>query len=91
MFHVRWIQEALDDLTNIWLRADGPLREAITAAAHELEQELKADPYRKSESREQGDEERVKFVYPLGARFEIDLAQRRVWIMQVWRYRRRGE
>jgi hypothetical protein len=63
MFRVEWLQEALDELTNLWLQADSSLRQAITAATHALDQELCVDPYRGSESRE--DEERVLFAYPL--------------------------
>ncbi len=63
MFRVEWIQEALDELMLIWMQADAALREAITRATNAIDQELRSDPYRQSESR--GDEERVLFVYPL--------------------------
>jgi hypothetical protein len=87
MFRVEWLQEALDELTRIWLDADPSARKAITAATHTLDQELRFDPYRQSESRE--NDERVIFVYPLAAHIEIDLHQRIVWVLHVWRYRRR--
>jgi hypothetical protein len=89
MFRVEWLQEALDELTRIWMQADSRLRQAITAAAHAIDQELQANPYRESESR--NGEDRVLFVHPLGVQIEIDLSQRIVWILHVWQFRRRGE
>jgi hypothetical protein len=89
MFQVKWLQEALDELANIWMQADSSARRAITAAAHALDQELQTDPYRHSECRE--DEERILFAYPLAVTIEVDLKQRNVWILHVWRFRRRGE
>ena len=89
MFRVEWLQVALDELTNIWVQADSPLRRAITTATNTLDKELTADPYRESESREGAD--RVLFVYPLGAHIDIDPDARIVWVLHVWRFRRRGE
>jgi hypothetical protein len=89
MFRVEWLQGALDDLMNIWMPADSALRQAITAATHTIDQELQADPFRQSEDR--GDNERVLFVYPLGLTIEVDVANRIVWVLEVWRFRRRGE
>jgi hypothetical protein len=88
MFRVEWLQEALDELTRIWLQADSPLRQAITLASHIIDQELQMDPYRHSESRE--GEERVLFAYPLAVEIEVDLEQRVVWVLHVWQFRRRG-
>ena len=87
MFRVDWLQGALDDLAGIWMQADSALRQDITAATEALDQELQADPFRNSEARE--DEERVLFAYPLAAQIEIDLSARRVWVLHVWRFRRR--
>jgi hypothetical protein len=89
MFRVEWLQEALDELTNIWMREDSSVRKLITAAVHSLDQALAADPYRESESRD--DEERVLFAYPLAVRVEVDLRRRAVWVLHVWRFQRRGE
>jgi hypothetical protein len=71
------------------MQADADLRQAITTATHTLDQELRADPFRQSESR--GDDERVLFAYPLAVQIEVDLGQRIVWVLHVWRFRRRGE
>jgi hypothetical protein len=82
------LQGALDDLASIWMQADSLLRQDITAATEALDQELQADPFRNSEAREE--EERVLFAYPLAAQIEIDLSARRVWVLHIWRFRRRG-
>jgi hypothetical protein len=88
MFQVEWIQEALDDLARLWMQADSDLRQAITAATQALDQELRTDPFRQGESR--GDDERVLFAYPLAIQVEVDLRRRRIWVLHVWRFRRRG-
>jgi hypothetical protein len=88
MFHVEWIQVAIDELSNLWTHTDSAGRRAITAATHALDQQLAADPYRESESR--GGEDRVQFAYPLGVHIEIDPQKQIVWVLHVWRYRRRG-
>ena len=89
MFRVEWLQEAVDELANIWVNADTGLRHRITIAAHTLDLELRTDPYRHSESRH--GEDRVLFAYPLAVQIEIDLQERIVWVLHVWRFRRRGE
>lgn len=72
MFQVEWLQEALDELTVLWLQADAALRQAITAATHAIDQELGQDPYRHSESRE--DDERVLFAFPLAVQWKLTWA-----------------
>jgi hypothetical protein len=89
MFRVEWLQEAVDELAGIWTQADSSSRQAVTAATHALDEELQANPYRQSESRD--DEERVLFVYPLAVQVEVDLQRRIVWVLHVWRFRRRGK
>jgi hypothetical protein len=89
MFQVEWLEETLNQLADLWVNADSNLRQAITAATHAIDAELQDDPYRQSESREQ--EERVLFVHPLGVRFEVDDDKRVVWVLDVWRFRHRGE
>jgi hypothetical protein len=89
MFRVEWIQDALNELTEIWLQADAALRQAVSRAAHTMDQQLQADPYQFSESR--SDYDRILFVYPLGAQIEIDAERGVVWVLNVWRFRRRGE
>jgi hypothetical protein len=89
MFRVEWVQIALDELTNIWMQADSSLRKAITSSTHMIDRELQDNPFQQSEFRD--DEERVLFVYPLGVQFEVDLQERIIWVLHVWRFRRRGE
>jgi hypothetical protein len=89
MFRVLWIRPALDELAALWAAGDSNLRRNITASSNLIDRELQVDPYRSSESRY--DESRVLFVYPLGVQIEIELEQRIVWVLHVWRFRRRGE
>ena len=86
MFGVEWVQEAVDELADMWVNADSQSRQAITDATHELDRELQNDPYRESESRE-GDV-RVAFASPLGVLFEVNAQQRIVSILHVWAFRR---
>jgi hypothetical protein len=88
MFRVEWLRDAVDELTELWIEADSPLRQAITEATHALDQELEADPYRRSESRD-GDV-RITFAHPLAIVFEVDPKQKIVWILHVWRFKQRG-
>jgi plasmid stabilization system protein ParE len=87
MFRVVWLQAALDELTTIWLQADSAARQAITAAAHTIDQELAANPHEQGESR--GDDERIFFALPLGVLFEIEDQFALVRILHVWDIRRR--
>ncbi len=87
MLRVVWLQSALDELATLWLQADSALRQAITATTQTVDQELRANPARLGESREQG--ERVFFVYPLGIQFEIDLQRSIVRVLHVWDIRRK--
>jgi hypothetical protein len=40
MFRVEWLQEAVDELANIWVNADTSLRHRIAIAAHTLESRI---------------------------------------------------
>jgi hypothetical protein len=88
MFRVEWLREAVEELAELWIEADSPLRQAITEATHALDQELQADPFRRSESRE--GEVRISFFNPLALLFEVDPKQKIVWILHVWSFRQRG-
>ena len=70
MFRVEWLQAARDGLARLWLQADSALRQAITAAAHTIDEQLQDDPLGVGESRTGND--RVLFVPPLGIRYEVD-------------------
>jgi hypothetical protein len=86
MFRVEWLREAVGELAELWIEADSPFRRAITEATHALDQELQADPFRASESRE--GEVRISFSDPLAILFEVDPHQKIVWILHVWTFRR---
>lgn len=85
MYRVEWQQEAVNELADIWIKGDSPLRQAITSATHNLDRELAANPFRDSESRD-GDV-RILFTSPLGALFEVDVKRQVVWILHVWAFR----
>jgi ParE toxin of type II toxin-antitoxin system, parDE len=85
MFRVEWLREAVSELADIWINANSRLRQNITEATHTLDQELQADPFRQSESRE-GDV-RILFARPLAILFEVDLRQGIVWVLHVWSFR----
>ena len=85
MFRVEWLREAVSELADLWIKADSPFRQVITEATHALDQELQADPFRGSESREE--EVRTLFSDPLAILFEVDPQQRIVWILHVWTFR----
>ena len=87
MFRVEWLDQAIDELAAIWMRADSDKREAVTEASNAIDRELQTDPFRESESRD--DERRVLFVPPLGAFFRVDTQERIVWVGHIWYYRPR--
>ena len=87
MFRVEWLHDALNELASIWTQADSALRQEITKASHALDQQLQADPYQQSESRDPYT--RILFEYPLAAQIEIDPHQKVVWVLNVWRFRKK--
>jgi hypothetical protein len=82
MFRVAWVQNALDDLAVVWLQADAGLRQAITAAAAQLDQQLQSDPWGPSESRPGG--RHIIFVPPLGAFFRLEADGQTISVLRVW-------
>src|SRR5260370_29774916 len=70
MFRVDWLQSALDELSALWLAADSTLRQAITAASHQIDTRLSKAPSQEGESRE-GDT-RITLVQPLSVTFEVN-------------------
>jgi hypothetical protein len=88
MYHVEWLQSALDELTVIWNQADSALRKAITAASHEIDLRLQSDPHNEGESRTHGT--RITFVVPLAALFRVEPDGQTVTVLQVRLFRRRS-
>ena len=87
MFHVAWLQTALDQLASLWLQADSLLRQAITSATHQIDHKLRTDPLGHSESRPGG--RRVLFGFPLGILFKIEADGKTVSVLRVWLFRKR--
>ncbi len=86
MFRVVWLQEALNELAAVWIDADSTQRQAITAAAHAIDQLLELDPNNQGESRPHN--QRILFQPPLGITFEIRLPSL-VRVLHVWTFGRR--
>jgi hypothetical protein len=88
MFRVEWLQTALDELARHWLQADSVLRQALTAASHEIDQRLRSDPDNQGESRPMG--RRILFVAPLAVTFRIDAGGQTVTVIEIHLFRRRS-
>lgn len=41
MFRVEWLQSAVDELAALWVDADSTLRQAITNASHQIDEQLR--------------------------------------------------
>jgi hypothetical protein len=89
MYRVAWRQFALDELARIWLLADSAQRNAITQAAHRIDQRLEMRPHDEGESRSPG----LHFLFelPLGISYEILEDQKRVRVLHVWHIRPRSK
>jgi hypothetical protein len=88
MFQVNWSSTALNELAAVWTGADASTRRAITAAAQAIDGQLRNQPGKQGESRDEG--VRIDFSDPLGLLFEIDERLRTVTILHVWNIRRRS-
>jgi hypothetical protein len=64
IYFVNWLQSALDELTEMWIKGDANLRKAITEASHRIDRALKKNPDEQGESRP--DDVRIFFSHPLG-------------------------
>lgn len=79
-FMVVWRPDAEQDLAAIWLAATN--RNAITAAAHAIDQTLAVDP--DTVGRPVFATVREYQHPPLGVEFEVIHADMRVWVLAVW-------
>jgi hypothetical protein len=84
MHIVRWAKSARDELAAMWVDADSTGREAITAAAAEIDGLLKNKPGEVGESRAAN--RRIAFVPPLGLTFDVIETNRGVKVLHVWLY-----
>lgn len=82
MFTVTWTQSASDQLADIWMKADSPLRNEITSYVQNLDRHLRANADRIGESREL----RVRILTdtPLGIEFQVSEPDRLVTVVRVW-------
>ncbi len=81
-YTVVWASGAEDGLADLWVNA--PDRDAVAAAADAIDARLRRDPYAASESRE--GTTRVTFEAPLAVLYEVSDADRRVTVLDVWRF-----
>jgi hypothetical protein len=82
MHPVECHEHALDQLTTIWLDAEAPFRQAITAATSRIDTELEAHPYTAGESRPGG--RRILFAPPLACIFGVNRAAGTATVFRVW-------
>ncbi len=82
MWTVVWFAPAQNHLATVWMAA--PDRAAVTAAANQIDRQLREDPYANSESR--SGNTRVMLVPPLGVAYDVNDDDRMVTVWAVWRY-----
>jgi hypothetical protein len=90
MFTVIWKPEAIAELTEVWLHADSPTRQRVTAAVNEIDALLRRSPQQAGESRE-ANTLRVLIVATLVVEFYLSEDDRRIDIIKVWRFRERRQ
>jgi hypothetical protein len=78
-WQVRWRRIAREQLATIWLAAAD--RNAVTAAAHRVDQLLLRDPFGCSESREGN--RRILLEAPLAVTFRVDENRNRMTVLAV--------
>lgn len=86
-FTVVWSQEALDEIAQLWIAADGELRNAIMTAWHKVDEILANEPMNVGESREIG--RRVMFEYPLAVKFKVEVSTSTTRLLQIWTFKKR--
>jgi hypothetical protein len=82
-FTVNWLPASESELADLWLNAPG--RDAVSRAAHIIDQLLESNPEEVGESRPEG--RRIAFVSPLGVLFRLKTASV-VEVLHVWRFER---
>ena len=82
MFRIQWAKAARTELARIWTSADPMLRQAITRAAHRIDQKLMRQPDTIGESRDAN--RRVLIDEPLAILYCLFPDDNRVRVTQVW-------
>jgi hypothetical protein len=80
---VVWLPGAERELAELWLEASD--RNAVTEAAHWIDQRLKSEPENEGESRPDG--RRILFAAPLGVIFRAISRDQRVVVSHVWKFK----
>ena len=82
MFRLQWAKSARMELARLWIAADPSMRQAITSAAHRIDQQLihHADIIGESRDRDR----RVFFDEPLGIYYRIFPDKGRARVTRVW-------
>lgn len=88
MYRVEWLQSTLDELVQVWTAADSARRQAITAASHTIDLELRNDSTKVGESRPGG--RRITFIPSLAITFKVDSSNQIVTILHFRLFRRRS-
>jgi plasmid stabilization system protein ParE len=78
-YAVDWSQRAQDELADLWTNATD--RNAVTAAADEVERLLSRDPLGQGESR--SGNRRILFEPPLSVLYRVDPKRRTVTVITV--------
>jgi hypothetical protein len=81
-WRVNWLPDTEQELADLWLGA--PDRNAVTHAAHVLDELLEADPEGSGESRPEG--RRILFAAPLGVFYRVLPDSHIVEVVHVWRF-----
>jgi hypothetical protein len=81
MFTVRWEEQAVNELTTLWVNATSEERKKITACSHKVDQLLQANASDEGESRV--DDQRLLFVLPLAVVFKVEEDGHTVSVLQV--------
>lgn len=87
MMRVEWQPIALNELADIWMRADSSLRRAVNEQVQEIDRELAQDPFNTGESRL--DDVRLAFFSPLTVEFFPDADSQTVTVLHVRIFQRR--
>ena len=80
-YTVIWEPPAEDNLADVWIVA--PDRAVITRAAHQIDQDLAADPYARGFAYG-SPANRTAIEYPLGIDYEIIEDDKKVRVLRVW-------
>ena len=81
-YTVLWIPQAERQLAALWI--DAKHRDAVTQAAHQIDELLRFDAPAAGESRAAG--QRIVIVPPLGILFVVNRQDRLVHVVDVWRF-----